>query len=199
MFQNYTECLCKFYHDFWCQVGFKPSQRRIQHTMRFSNITYCWWKKSCTTLDVQDPVNNVINYQHHLVNRITSINSIARTIVELDWFLFLTITGLEEKNPTWYPKKVVFCLKKNSCWMFYWFPISKKTFRKKNTQKNKQHFFGTSALRIPEIRSQVPCHMQDRNQWSPSIHCPAAERSIPGDRGVNWFRNNWWPNGGFRK
>ena len=164
MFQNYTECLCKFYHDFWCQVGFKPSQRRIQHTMRFSNITYCWWKKSCTTLDVQDPVNNVINYQHHLVNRITSINSIARTIVELDWFLFLTITGLEEKNPTWYPKKVVFCLKKLMLNVLLVSHKQKNISEKKHT-KNKQHFFELRHFGFPEIRSQVPCHMQDRNQW----------------------------------
>ena len=28
---------------------------------------YCWWTKSCTTWDVQNPVNNGINYQPQLV------------------------------------------------------------------------------------------------------------------------------------
>ena len=164
MFQNYTECLCKFYHDFWCQVGFKPSQRRIQHTMRFSNITYCWWKKSCTTLDVQDPVNNVIKLPTSPGEPDYFHQQYCKNYSWTRLILFLTITGLEEKNPTWYPKKVVFCLKKNSCWMFYWFPISKKTFRKK-THKKQTTFFWTSHFGFPEIRSQVPCHMQDRNQW----------------------------------
>lgn len=94
-----------------------PSVQTYMHVSTMHIFTYtpvhcycrcCWRKESCTRRDVQDPVNNVINYQHHLVNRIPSINSNTRTIVELDWFLFLTITGLEEKNPTWYPKKVVF-------------------------------------------------------------------------------------------
>ena len=34
-----TRNVCvSFYHNFWCQVGFKPSQSRIQHTMRFSKV-----------------------------------------------------------------------------------------------------------------------------------------------------------------
>ena len=35
---------------------------------------YCWWKKSCTTRDVENPVNNEINYQPQLVSRISSTN-----------------------------------------------------------------------------------------------------------------------------
>ncbi len=38
---------------------------------------YCWWLKSCTTWDVWNPINNGINYQPQLVNRISAINSIT--------------------------------------------------------------------------------------------------------------------------
>ena len=33
----------------------------------FGGIYYCWWKKSCTTWDVKNPINNGINYQPQLV------------------------------------------------------------------------------------------------------------------------------------
>ena len=39
-----------------------------------SMISYCWWKRSCTTRNVSNPVNNGINYQPRLVSRISSIN-----------------------------------------------------------------------------------------------------------------------------
>ena len=35
-------------------------------------IWYCWWNKSYTTWDVQNPVNNGINYQPQLVSRIVA-------------------------------------------------------------------------------------------------------------------------------
>ena len=37
--------------------------------------TYCWWKKSWTTWDVQNLANNGIKYQPQLVSRISFINS----------------------------------------------------------------------------------------------------------------------------
>ena len=38
-----------------------------------------WWKKSCTTWDVQNPVKNGTNYQPHLVSRISAINSMGKS------------------------------------------------------------------------------------------------------------------------
>ena len=37
---------------------------------------YCWWKKSFTTWDVSNPVNNGIHYQPQLGSRTSSINHI---------------------------------------------------------------------------------------------------------------------------
>ena len=41
---------------------------------------YCWWKKSCTTRDVSNLVNNGINCQPQLVSRILAI----RTLIHLE-------------------------------------------------------------------------------------------------------------------
>ncbi len=37
------------------------------HDFPFPKVRYCWWLKSCTTWDVQNLVNNGINYQPQLV------------------------------------------------------------------------------------------------------------------------------------
>ena len=50
---------------------------------------YCWWKKSCTTWEVQNPANNGINYQPQLVSRISTINRI-------DWVSPMNSFGLGE-------------------------------------------------------------------------------------------------------
>ena len=42
----------------------------------------CWCKKSCTTWDLLNPVNNGINYQPQLVSRISSIRSKAMDILQ---------------------------------------------------------------------------------------------------------------------
>ena len=39
-----------------------------------NRIWYCWWKKSCTTWDVYNPVNNGINYQPLVIRDRPSIN-----------------------------------------------------------------------------------------------------------------------------
>ena len=38
-----------------------------RHVVSITGVTYCWWKKSCTTWDVSNLVNNGINYQPQLV------------------------------------------------------------------------------------------------------------------------------------
>ena len=40
-------------------------------------LSYCWWTKSCTTWDVQNPVNNGINYQPQLVSRISEPSRVS--------------------------------------------------------------------------------------------------------------------------
>ena len=50
-------------------------------------LSYCWWKKSCTTWNVQTPLNKGITYISESINwcRISSINSSV-----IDWdFVFL--------------------------------------------------------------------------------------------------------------
>ena len=37
----------------------------------YNQLRYCWWKKSCTTWDVKNLVNNGINYQSQLVSLIS--------------------------------------------------------------------------------------------------------------------------------
>ena len=40
-------------------------------------LTYCWWKTSCTTWDVSNPVNSGINYQPQLVSRISEPSTVG--------------------------------------------------------------------------------------------------------------------------
>ena len=46
----------------WLEKAVPPKTLKVWFTK-----TYCWWKKSCTTWDVKDPVKNGINYQPQLV------------------------------------------------------------------------------------------------------------------------------------
>ena len=50
---------------------------------------YCWWKKSCTTWDVKNPVNTGINYQAQLVSSISEPSTVVfhHLWVSLDCFL----------------------------------------------------------------------------------------------------------------
>ena len=43
----------------------------LKMNVLFMQVGYCWWKRSCTTWDVQNLVNNGINYQPQLVSRIS--------------------------------------------------------------------------------------------------------------------------------
>ena len=73
-----------------CIVACCFSEPVYRHEYRFfiNNISiniesYCWWKKSCTTWNVENPANNGINYQPQLVSRISSINSIIYTLQDI--------------------------------------------------------------------------------------------------------------------
>ena len=68
-------------HVWWTSLLFidepYPTSTDLQHVkhvclkrQKFHN-PYCWWKKCCTTCNVQNPVNNA----YQLVSRISSINS----------------------------------------------------------------------------------------------------------------------------
>ena len=176
MFQNCTECSSKLSSRFLL-----PSrvQTLTQETLAYHEVFkhHLPWKKSCTTLDVQNPGNDVINYQPQLLSRITSINSSTRTIVELDWFVFLTITGLVEKNPTWYPKKVVFC-KTKVMLNFLLVSHKQKNISEKNTQKRRHHIFlnfGTSdSLKIGPPSSRTKKH----TVFSPALSHAGSEPMI---------------------
>ena len=69
-------------------------------------MNYCWWKKSCTTWDVWNLVNNGINYQAQLVSRISSINSITQWWFPTEmrhfksWMIFPWIWSYFTKAPT---------------------------------------------------------------------------------------------------
>ena len=57
--------LSQWLHEFLGEK--RPSQPRFATSQPHSQAAfetqwYCWWKKSCTTWDVQNPVNNGINY-----------------------------------------------------------------------------------------------------------------------------------------
>ena len=49
--------------------------RKYQKQVYLKWLKYCWWKKSCTTCEVQNFVKDRINYQPQMVCRISSINS----------------------------------------------------------------------------------------------------------------------------
>ena len=49
-----------------CKHGNPNGQKRPDRYPKFCQ-KYCWWKKSCTTWDVQNLVNNGIDYQPQLV------------------------------------------------------------------------------------------------------------------------------------
>ena len=49
-------------------------------------IYYCWWKKSCTTWDVENLGNDGMNYQPQLVSRISALNSSMLIFRELSPF-----------------------------------------------------------------------------------------------------------------
>ena len=68
-------------------------QASIRHFIRSLFInnavknSYCWWKKSCTTWDAKDFLNNGINHQPQLVSRISAINSLPHQNPSI-WYSF---------------------------------------------------------------------------------------------------------------
>ena len=64
---------------------------------------YCWCKKSCTTWDLWNLVNDGINYQPQLVSRISAINSTSRYHL---WLCIRTCLG----------GVLVGCLGLGTCW-----------------------------------------------------------------------------------
>ena len=74
-----------------------PISNRLQFAISsdpYSSTTllknsYCWWKKSCTTWDAEDFLNNGINHQPQLVSRISAINSLPHQNPSI-WYSFDT-------------------------------------------------------------------------------------------------------------
>ncbi len=75
----------------FCWAGFGPRRQSGHQKQREESWVSCdtgWWKKipKPTTWDVENPVNNGINYQPQLVSQIFSINSMGSNTSEMLFF-----------------------------------------------------------------------------------------------------------------
>ena len=69
-----------------------------------------WWKKSqTTTWDVENSVNNGINYQPQLVSRISSINSIMHVLIScsIQWHLFPLCINIASRYPSYLDEFII--------------------------------------------------------------------------------------------
>ena len=55
-------------NSYYCSWSLEGSLQGVNKNF-LVKYSYSWWKQSCTTWDVQNPVNNMINYQPQLVRR----------------------------------------------------------------------------------------------------------------------------------
>jgi len=88
----YTSCRIWNQNRYYCCISciskLLPTLSPCSQALICVVSLHCWWKKSCTTWDVKNPVNTGINYQAQLVSRISEPSTVVfhHLWVSLDCF-----------------------------------------------------------------------------------------------------------------